>query len=272
MRSSAKVFDAESVEIFSESEDFTFFSKKLKSMNVVHGFFTKNFKDEETEHRGKNLNTAFNKLDSDDVVIKNREILEKRFCKREFKSFFARQVHSDIVVTIKAGEFPHHLEMPTCDALVTAGRNILIGVSTADCVPVLLFDKNVIGAAHCGWRGLQQELIKKTINEMKKNGATEITAAIGPCIHQDSYFVGEDFVKNFPNDQDAFQRKGDILYFDLRKVAKKQLEESSIVEEIDDVNINTYEREDLFLSYRRFLERGEELPGAQASVISLRDS
>ena len=90
---------------------------------------------------------------------------------------------------------------PRADAIVTREPRLAIGVSTADCGPVLFADDKarVIGAAHAGWRGAFTGVIEATIAAMEKLGAdrANITVALGPMIRQPNYEVGPEFVERF---------------------------------------------------------------------------
>ncbi|MBX9976914.1 MAG: polyphenol oxidase family protein, partial [Alphaproteobacteria bacterium] len=90
---------------------------------------------------------------------------------------------------------------PSADAMVTTTPGLVLGIITADCVPILLADKQkpIIGAVHSGWRGTFDGIIENTIALMREKGATDIIAAIGPCIHQESYEVGPEFREYFEN-------------------------------------------------------------------------
>ena len=87
------------------------------------------------------------------------------------------------------------------DALVTALPRVCIGISTADCVPVLLYDPKhrVIGAAHAGWRGMVSHILVHTIERMRTLGThpRDLRAVVGPCIGPDSFEVGEEVVDAF---------------------------------------------------------------------------
>ena len=84
----------------------------------------------------------------------------------------------------------------TADGAVTANPNILLGIKTADCAPVLLADykHGVIGAAHAGWRGAYRGVVENTVALMLRKGAElkDIAAAIGPCMQQASFEVQDD--------------------------------------------------------------------------------
>ena len=96
---------------------------------------------------------------------------------------------------------------PEADALATRTPGILLGILTADCVPVLFADTEagVIGAAHAGWKGAIAGVSDATLAAMEGLGASRanITVAIGPCIGRASYEVDEGFVQRFLADDPA---------------------------------------------------------------------
>ena len=117
-----------------------------------------------------------------------------------------RQVHSDRVVTIDTPYlevFPQFRQeaVGECDALVTTLSGLCIGVSTADCIPVLLCDvrHGVCAAVHAGWRGAVQQIVAKTVRAMRQKGAEpeSIRALVGPGIALESFEVGEEVVDAF---------------------------------------------------------------------------
>lgn len=123
----------------------------------------------------------------------------------------AKQVHSSDVIIV--GE-PVLQAKKTGDALVTNIPNISLGVSTADCVPLLLYDPlhHIVGAVHIGWRGAVKGIIRNTIETLdKKFGVSpqDILIAIGPTIAPCCYKVGKDvhsaFRKSFPWWRKAFK-------------------------------------------------------------------
>ena len=111
----------------------------------------------------------------------------------------------------------------------------------------------MIAAVHAGWRGALKGIIRKVINYMLVKGCNEdsITAVIGPCIHQNSYNVGEDFKKNFlkKNKKNSifFKRKKNILYFNLPHFVKSELKLNKITK-IDVINIDTFVKPSRFTS------------------------
>lgn len=111
----------------------------------------------------------------------------------------AYQIHSpDVVVAQKPWDSS---DRPRADAIVTRVPGLAIGVSTADCGPVLFADASarVLGAAHAGWRGAFGGVLEATLGEMEKLGARRdnIVTALGPMIRQTNYEVSDEFFRNF---------------------------------------------------------------------------
>lgn len=106
------------------------------------------------------------------------------------------QVHGGDVLIAQVGS-------QTGDALVSKERDLVLAIGAADCYPILFHDpvNNVIGAAHCGWKGTLARIAKNTIEKMILLGAdvTEIRAAIGPGICRDNYEVSEEVIDKFRN-------------------------------------------------------------------------
>ncbi len=174
------------------------------------------------------------------------------------------QVHSADVLVIN--EYTDTL--PAIDALVTTHPNIKLTVKTADCAPVLLADSQngVIGAVHAGWKGAFQGVIENTILKMLEQGAEikYIHAAIGPCLHKDSFEVSEDFKALFPRTEHCFfEQKGGKEYFDFVAYVKHRIHRAGVIS-VDVIDIDTYPSSDYF-SYRREPEN----PGRQYSYIQI---
>ncbi len=109
------------------------------------------------------------------------------------------QIHSSDALVIQA---PFALDSrPRCDALVTTTPGLALGVTGADCGIVLFLDGDagVVGAAHAGWKGALGGVIEATVSAMERCGARPraIRAALGPCIAQESYEVGPEFLARF---------------------------------------------------------------------------
>ncbi|HEY0218546.1 MAG TPA: peptidoglycan editing factor PgeF [Afipia sp.] len=166
---------------------------------------------------------------------------------------------------------------PRADAMVTNISGIAIGITTADCGPILFADPQarVIGAAHAGWKGALGGILEATIAAMEKLGAApnSIVAAIGPLIRQRSYEVGAEFVTRF-NETDAANARffipstrTDHAMFDLAGYIRVRLERAGIAT-IDDVGLCTY-TDPRFFSYRRSVHRAEQDYGRNVHAIVL---
>lgn len=172
-------------------------------------------------------------------------------------------------------------ERPEADAMATDRADILLGILTADCAPVLLSDAQagVIGAAHAGWRGALSGVTDSAIAAMEGIGARRdrISAAIGPCIAMPSYEVDEAFRGNFIEDDPANDRffviaASGALHFDLPAYVRHRLLGAGIGA-VDAIHLDTYSNPDRFYSYRRATHDGEPSYGRQISLIGMkRDS
>ncbi len=182
------------------------------------------------------------------------------------------QIHSAEAVTVEM-PWPDDAR-PRADAMVTDRRNLLLGIVTADCAPVLMADAEagVIGAAHAGWRGAHGGVIEATVAAMEGLGARRehIAAAVGPCIAQPNYEVSEDFRAQFSNDEARFFAPGAAghFQFDLPGHVAARLAESR-VGEIEVLRHDTYADPARFFSFRRATHRGEPTYGRQLSLIGL---
>ena len=242
------------------------------SLNPLpHGFFTR--LGGVSTGIYESLNTGRGSDDAPDAVVENR----KRVCTHlgAHMLITPHQVHSAKAVYIKDQKD----DMPAieADALATDQPGIALGVLAADCAPVLLADPlaGVIGAAHAGWRGAFDNILKSCVETMVEIGAepAHIRAVIGPAISVRSYEVGEDFVANFAEryltDTDLFvpATKEGHAYFNLPVFVQRQLARCCVSAEIMD--ICTYERTDLLFSYRRATHLGAHDYGRQISAIAL---
>lgn len=168
-------------------------------------------------------------------------------------------------------------DRPHADALVTDQPGLLLGILTADCVPVLLADHaaGVVGAAHAGWKGALAGITDATIAAMQGKGAKPgaITAAIGPCIGAASYEVDAAFVDRFlaaDPANDHFFRAGrpGHAQFDIAAYVAARLAAAGVTH-IEISGEDTYALNVEYFSYRRACHRGENGYGRQLSVIGL---
>lgn len=141
------------------------------------------------------------------------------------KMYMPIQRHTDKVLVLDSD-----LDSKIADAVITNRNDILIGVQTADCVPILLYDrrKRLIGAVHAGWRGTAKEVLKKAIRTMSDkvySSPSDISIAMGPSIRWCCYDVGHEVIKavtKATGEGDYFMKKGEKYCLDLSTANKYQ--------------------------------------------------
>jgi YfiH family protein len=238
-----------------------------------HAFFSRDGGISEGIYTG--LNGGLGSNDNPAHVAENRRRMAEQIGVLPSHFLSVHQIHSPDAV-IATGPWDTAAR-PKADAMVTRTTGLAIGVTAADCGPILFADPKarVIGAAHAGWRGALTGVVESTVNAMEKLGAerANIVAAIGPLIRQPSYEVGHEFVDRFVN-ADAESslyflpaaREGHAM-FDLAGFIRKRLEDAGVLM-IDDTGIDTYSDE-RFFSYRRSVHRKEADYGRHVHAIVL---
>jgi polyphenol oxidase len=166
---------------------------------------------------------------------------------------------------------------PKADAMVSNRPGLLLGVQTADCVPILFADHRagVIGAAHSGWKGSIGGISENVIAAMERLGASRdnIVCAVGPCIAQKSYEVDDSFLSHFAKadpDNERFFTGGKTGHhqFDMEGYVASRIATAG-VRHIECLGQDTYSQPKRFFSYRRSCHLNEGDYGAQMSLIGL---
>lgn len=248
-------------------------SKLLTLPGVSHGFFGR---------RGgvstglyASLNCGPGSGDARDAVMENRgramEVLGG-----DARLVTLYQVHSAEAIAV---EKPWDIGAnPRADGLVTRIPGIALGILTADCAPVLMFDAEakVIGAAHAGWQGALSGIVESVLSAMTRLGAqiSRVQAVVGPSIGPDAYEVGPEFHARFvaaeAENARFFGRSGPTAqwHFDLPAYVAHGLNRAG-AGSVDILGRCTYRGEEDFFSYRRTTHRKERDYGRQLSVIAL---
>ena len=226
----------------------------LKNQHISYGFFTRN--GGVSEHPFNSLNCSFNVNDKENDVKKNLKLICHELKLKNIVKL--NQIHSSDVIIID--KHNKNNSSFSGDGLVTNLAGIGLSILGADCAPILFYDNKTktIGACHAGWRGAIDNIIESTIISMENIGANRenIIAIIGPTIQKQSYEIKED-VAQIVKDSSCFKKnnsilshiKSDIYLFDLPLLLKESLKSFSI-RKVNDVNINTYENNNLFFSHR----------------------
>jgi YfiH family protein len=251
--------------------------KQDKTLEVPHGFFGK--VGGVSKGIFDSLNCGLGSSDDKQSVMKNRSIVANELSLNEEQLLTLNQIHSSKCIYVE--ELFDLTNKPEADAFVTDKSNILLGILTADCAPVLFSGRRpdsskVIGAAHAGWKGAFGGILENTLHEMQELGAeiSSISVCIGPCIQQKSYEISNEFYDVFI-EQDSENKlffkdggKQNSKYFDLPGYIKNRLRKFKL-HSVSAINDDTYELDQNYYSYRRTIHRNEEDYGRQVSVIKL---
>lgn len=240
---------------------------------LPHGFLGREGGVSEGIHAG--LNVGLGSDDDRAAIVENRRRAVDAVSSGA-RLVTLHQVHSRDTVAVIA---PFADDMrPHADALVTDRPGLLLGILTADCVPVLFADREagVVGAAHAGWKGAISGVTDSTLAEMEKLGAARdrIVAAIGPCIARASYEVDDAFVRRFEADDPANERffadgrRPGHAQFDIEAYVAHRLAAGGVGRVIA-LGEDTYAQPERFFSFRRATHRGEPGYGRQISLIGL---
>lgn len=221
------------------------------------------------------LNLGRRAGDQPHVVEENRRRLRAML---PAEPFWLRQVHGSRVVDADtdthggtdihggSGAMPQDVEEPAADAAVTSTPDRVLAIMAADCLPVLIADRQgrVLGAAHAGWRGLSGGVLENTFEALRRKcpQADQWQAWVGPGIGPSAFEVGEDVLQAFapdgPDAQALFQprhEKSGKWMADLPALAALRLRRAGIA----DVHVSglcTVTDRDRFFSYRRDGETG----------------
>ena len=197
--------------------------------------------------------------DNVETISQNRALLCGLLGIDDSRLLMPHQVHETEIVAVN--ETTREAELEGVDALMTNIPGICIGVSTADCIPVLLYDKvhRAVCAIHAGWRGTVKRIVEKAVGAMTSTYSTrpaDIQAQIGPGIHIESFEVGDEVYKAFANEgfeMGTISRKvGQKWHIDLPECNRQQLFASGIpAAQIAVSPICTYQHPETYFSARR---------------------
>ena len=249
-----------------------FKSKKFKKFKKVkHCFFSR--KGGYSKGVYQSLNCGVGSNDNKKNVYKNLSFVSKKMRINKKKLILMYQTHSNKVSIINNDNI--NSRRFKSDALITNMTGVTLGVVTADCVPIILYDirNKVIGCIHAGWKGASSGIIENVIKKFKKlNSKNKIFASVGPCIGKKSYEVDVSFYKKF-----ILKSKRNAIYFSKKNINKKLFNIRKYVNDklikldvkVDHVNYDTFKENKRFFSYRRSQKLKEKDYGRCISVITL---
>ncbi len=249
-----------------------FFSKKFKKFYYInHCFFSRKGGFSKGIYKG--LNCGQGSMDTRKNINKNLSLVSKKMKISKNRLMLMYQTHSNRVIVID-NKNRKNIKFKS-DAIITNIKGLALGVVTADCVPIILFDlrNHIIGCIHAGWKGAYSGIIENTIKKFRKlSTKNKIYASVGPCIGSKSYEVDLDFYKKFimkrkENYIYFLNKKGNKKLFDLRKYVNDKLIKLNV--KVDNVKRDTFKEKSNFYSYRRSKKLGQKDYGRCISVIAL---
>ena len=249
-------------------------SKKLsKYKNIKHGFFSR--KGGRSKGIYKSLNCGIGSSDNKKNVNSNLKIACRKISSSYKKLILPHQIHSSKFHFLN-NNYEKNKKKIIGDALITSQKKIIIGVLTADCVPVLIYDsdRKIISVIHAGWKGARKRIVEKVIKFLLKSGSESknIVAAIGPCISQKSYEIKKDFKTKFlrqnKKNEIFFKKIKNKTYFGLNKYVYYQLKSLGL-KKIDIIDKDTYNPKNNFFSARRSIHKKENDYGRNISIIMI---
>jgi polyphenol oxidase len=230
--------------------------ENLKSETGVKHFVT----DRSSHENEKEFTLSFSSSPFREEIIENRKRVASSLGISDLQLYFPSQVHQTRIVNVTASTSRD--ELMETDALISNEKGIGIAVMSADCVPILLYDRKnkAVAAVHSGWKGTVARILEKTLHRMNEEFGTtgeDISAGIGPSVCQESYEVGEEVVTQV---NAAFGNEASLMIaqphnkakLDLWKANKIQLLEFGVKDsEIEISNLCTVKNNNYFFSARK---------------------
>ena len=249
-----------------------FKSKLLNKFNEIeHGFF--NSKGGFSKGIYESLNCGIGSKDLRKNVFRNLEKVAKQINTTKQNIILLNQVHSNKVINVR-----YILNIRRIgDGLITNRKKLALGILTADCAPILIFDpkKKIIAALHAGWKGAFKDIIRKTINKLNQKGSKpkDLIAVVGPCISIKNYEVKKDFLDKFLQKSKKnikfFKSCNKKIYFSLNSYIKSQLINMKI-KKIEIINKDTFPKKNNFYSSRRSIKNKFNDYGRNISIIMIK--
>ena len=249
-----------------------FKSKLLNKFDEIeHGFF--NSKGGYSNGIYESLNCGIGSKDLRKNVFRNLEKVAKQINTNKQNIILLNQVHSNKVINVRDIFKIRRIG----DGLITNRKKLALGILTADCAPILIFDpkKKIIAALHAGWKGAFKDIIGKTINKLNQKGSKskDLIAVVGPCISIKNYEVKKDFLNKFLQKSKKnikfFKLYNKKIFFSLNSYIKSQLINMKI-KRIEIINKDTFPKKNNFFSSRRSIKNKFNDYGRNISIIMIK--
>jgi YfiH family protein len=244
----------------------------IKNSPTKHGFFTR--LDGLSKKQFRSLNCSSSNDDDKKNVKENRLIAIKNLNLNKKKLILITQTHSSKVIRITKNNLDKNI---TADGVITSLNNVILGILTADCAPVIIYDdKNkFVCNLHSGWKGSLNNISQTAIKLFDKYQIKRknLTAIVGPCLGAKNYEVDKNFQRMFIEKNIKYSKffrykNKKKSYFNLRALINYQLSELGL-KKIYNINRDTYSSENLFFSHRRSTHKEEKTTGRLINLISL---
>lgn len=244
--------------IYYNSQQQTFLSTKLEDIRLSSGFTARDVGD------ARSIGDILSYLRLNKVLFR--------------KLVVAEQIHSVNVVFYESDNNKEVEVLSETDGIITLEKSVVIGVRTADCIPVLYYDQKtgIIAVSHNGWRGTLKNISRRVIKTMTEHGAQKenIITVMGPAIGACCYNIDADryhqFIEEFETDFDSFRSSGSSYYLDLTKLNYHLLMEAGIQKKhIDFHPFCTFCDKQRFFSFRRDYKKHSDKFGEMFSFITI---
>ena len=244
----------------------------IKKSLIKHGFFTR--LEGLSKKQFKSLNCSISNGDNQKNVSKNRLIAMKNLNLDNKKLILIKQTHSSKVIRINKTNLHKNLE---ADGMITSLNNVVLGVLTADCAPIFIYDdtNKFVCSLHSGWKGSLNNISQNAVKLFDKYNIkrNNLFAIIGPCLGVNNYEVDKDFERKFISKNikysKFFRNKNNVKsFFNLRGLINYQLKELGL-KKIYNINRDTYSDQNLFFSHRHTTHKGKKTTGRLINLISL---
>ena len=251
-----------------------FYSKSYSKSKIKFGFFTR--VGGLSKNNYYSLNCSLSSGDNKKLVKQNINIALKKLNLEKSSLKTVKQIHSNKVLEINNNNLNNKIE---CDGMITQNTNISLGILTADCCPIFIFDidSKFISCLHAGWRGVYKNIVKnalKKINKIQPNNK-KIRSIIGPCLDRDHFEVDKifklKFIKKNPLYNSFFENilGSNKSLFNMRALIKYQLRDVNI-NNIEDIREDTYSNVELFFSHRRSTHLQNLPTGRMINIIGFK--
>lgn len=247
---------------FRQSNDLTFLvCEPIEQLGFINAFSTRQAVE------SNEFTLGHFSADEREQMILNRNRFKAAVGLPEATLVTAKQIHSADVRSIATREDAQSDPQPG-DALTANLSNLLLGIQTADCMPIVIVDTRTraFAGVHAGWRGTFQEIVARTVERMQQaydSHPEDLHAALGPAICAANFEVGPEVLEQF---RSKFRYADELIsheqpngkgHIDLNRCNAQQLIDVGVKpENIYDSALCTVTRNDLFFSYRK--ERGHE--------------